>query len=122
MRYVALLDSADLQRKSSAWVVLLIPLTYFLRRAMLCFCLVFWLEFFWGQVAIQLMISVCMMIFLQWARPLDSAFANNIETFNEVVTLLVIYLLMCFSDFVISPETRNDCGKVFICRIQLLHS
>ena len=86
---------------------------------MLCFCLVFWLEFLWGQVAIQLMVSVSMMILLQWARPLDSALANNMETFNEVATLLVLYLLMCFSDFVASPETRNDCGKVFIALVAI---
>ena len=86
---------------------------------MLCFCLVFWLEFLWGQVAVQLMVSVSMMILLQWARPLDSALANNMETFNEVATLLVLYLLMCFSDFVASPETRNDCGKVFIALVAI---
>ena len=60
------------------------------------------------------MTSVLVMILLQWTRPLESNFATNMETFNEVITLLVLYLLMCFSDFVGDPTMRNECGKAFI--------
>ena len=41
------------------------------------------------------------------------------ETFNEVITLLVLYLLMCFSDFVYDPTMRNECGKAFIAIVIL---
>ena len=36
------------------------------------------------------------------------------ETFNELTTLLLIYLLMCFSDFVSDPELRNKLGYIYI--------
>ena len=100
--------------RQSQWVVLLVPLSYFLRRIAMCLCLVFWIEFFWGQIAVQIMATVFVIILLQWSRPLESNFATNMETFNEVITLLVIYLLMCFSDFVGDPTMRNECGKAFI--------
>lgn len=41
-------------------------------------------------------------------------FATNMETFNEVISVIIVYILICFSDWVPNPETRNDCGKVFI--------
>ena len=100
--------------RQSQWVILLVPLSYFLRRIAMCLCLVFWIEFFWGQIAVQIMATVFVIILLQWSRPLESNFATNMETFNEVITLLVIYLLMCFSDFVGDPTMRNECGKAFI--------
>lgn len=41
------------------------------------------------------------------------------ETFNEVITLFTLYLLMCFSDFVPDPQMRNECGKAFIAVVIL---
>ena len=40
------------------------------------------------------------------------------ETFNEVITLCLIYLVMCFNgDFVSELETRNKLGYVYISLI-----
>lgn len=80
----------------------------------MCVILVFYIDFFWGQVALQLMTCTVMIIILQWSNLLDSKFATNMETFNEVITLFILYHLMCFSDFVPEPETRAEMGRVFI--------
>ena len=48
----ALLDGADLDREFNQWLVLLIPMSYFLRRMLMCLTLVFWIDFIWGQLAI----------------------------------------------------------------------
>ena len=45
---------------------LLLMLTFFVRRVSLSLTLVFWQDFFWGQIAIQYMISTLMIILLQW--------------------------------------------------------
>ena len=92
-------------------------MTYFLRRVGLGLVCVFWVEFFWGQVAIQLMTSVFVIILLHWAHPMGSTFDTNIETFNEIITLITLYLMMCFSDFVSDEERRSELGKVFIFAI-----
>ena len=60
------------------------------------------------------MISVGVIILIMWYRPLDSKFANNIETFNEVVTCWTLYLMMLFSDYVPKAEDRNTFGIAFI--------
>ena len=36
------------------------------------------------------------------------------ETFSEVTTLFVLYMMMCFTDFVPDPMMRSHCGKAFI--------
>ena len=97
--------------------ILLVPMTYFLRRLALAICCVFFIDLFWGQVALQIMCSVFVIILLHWGRPMESNYATNIETFNEIITLITLYLLMCFSDFVPNEQLRSECGKAFIATI-----
>ena len=85
----------------------------------MCITLIFWKDFFWGQIAVQLGVSVGLVIFMGWFRPLDTRFANNMEMFNEIITLCALYLMLCFSDFVGDPETRSFCGIAFISVICL---
>ena len=37
-----------------------------------------------------------------------------LETINEFTVLWVIYLLMCFTEFVPDPNTRHELGPVYI--------
>ena len=65
------------------------------------------------------MTSACLIILVGWYRPFESAFANNMEIFSEVISLWVLYLMMCFSDFVADPETRSSCGVAFMAIVGL---
>ena len=101
--------------KSRKQVAIVITTTaFFLRRLLLCATLVFWQEFFWGQVAIQMQTSIFMIIIYQWTKPFESNFATNMETFNEMTTLILLTLLFLFSDFVAAPEDRSMIGMTFI--------
>ena len=75
-KYGALLENTNLAFKERQWVVLLVPLAFFLRRLSLCVCVVFWIDVFWAQIAAQLMTSVFVIILLWWSRPLESNFAT----------------------------------------------
>ena len=55
-----------------------------------------------------------MVIILGWFMPLDSKFANWMEILNEMTTMYILYMVLCFSDFVIDPATRHMCGYMFI--------
>lgn len=44
------------------------------------------------------------------------------EIFNEMITMQVLYLMMCFSDFVLDPEIRSFCGLAFIAVVCLYAS
>ena len=76
--------------------------------------LVFWTNFIWGQIAIQFLTSTALVILLGWFQPLDSTFANRMELLNELTTMCILYMVMCFSDFVGDPATRHMCGFIFI--------
>mmetsp|Transcript_20920 Transcript_20920/g.28177 ORF Transcript_20920/g.28177 Transcript_20920/m.28177 type:complete len:315 (-) Transcript_20920:320-1264(-) len=88
--------------------------TYFARRFLLCLTLVYWQKFFWGQLLIQYICSLFLIIFVQWVKPLDNRHANNMATFDECATILVLYMLMYFSDFLPDPVVRNDFGIAYI--------
>ena len=57
---------------------------------------------------------------MQYFKPLSSGFSKNIETFNEVVNLIFLYLLMCFTDFLLDVEVAHGLGFVFIFTFSLV--
>jgi hypothetical protein len=71
-------------------------------------------HFLWAQLAIQTMISLFMVSYILWFRPLESSFATKMEVMNEKTILLQMYMLMCFTDFVPEPETRNEIGIAYM--------
>ena len=119
IKYGALLEGVKQDRDSWRGVVLFIPAAHFVRRIIFAATIVFWYDFFWGQIACQFAVSTIMIIFLQWFRPLDTKFANKIETFNEVSNVVTFYILMCFSDYVGKADTRSTCGVYFIVYMSL---
>ena len=123
-KYGSLIDGTNRNLKSKQWLVLIIPCTYFARRITFALTVVFWFDFFWGQIGVQFLVTTFMIIFLQWTRPLESKFATTFETFNEVANLMSLYPLLCFSDFISEPEIRSTCGWAFIviiCAYAMVH-
>ena len=45
---------------------------------------------------------------------MKSNFKNKMELYNECTCVLLMYHLMCFSDFVPYASTRSELGKSFI--------
>lgn len=74
-------------------------------------------DFLWMQLATQYLFSVFMVIYLTYFRPLELFFTNRLEAFNECCCVVLMYHIMCFSDFVPSAETRNGLGYSFIVSI-----
>lgn len=113
-KYGALLEGTDRKRHTKKWIIVLIPASFFARRITMCLCIVFFDAFLVGQIGVQIIISTLLIILIGWHRPLESAFANNLELFNEIVTMMTLYLMFCFSDWVPDPEARSNCGFAFI--------
>ena len=88
---------------------------FFMRRVAFVLSALLMREFLLGQLAMLSYTSITMCFLLQWFKPLESRFANNIETFNEVTVLALVCLLFCFSDFMTDAEIRSDIGIVYIC-------
>ena len=54
------------------------------------------------------------MIYIQWFRPLESSYANWIETFNEACILILSNIAICYTDFVPDAEARYDFGLAYV--------
>ena len=50
--------------KTRQWIVLVIPSMFIIRRIILSLTIVFWMDFFWGQVAFQFIVSTFMVMFI----------------------------------------------------------
>ena len=93
------------------------PMLFFVRRLTMCYSLVFMRGFVWGQIALQAFVTLTMIIYLMWFRPYKSQFSNRIETFNEVMALLILYSIICFTDFVPEVEMKGHIGTALICAV-----
>ena len=95
-------------------MAIVFPLSYFIRRLTFCIVIIFWIDFLWGQVAIMCMISVALIIFNNLAQPMESRFATNMENFNEMIALCVLYIMMSLSDGNPNVAVRQVFGTFFI--------
>lgn len=62
----AFLDGTKYKDEGHYKSALAVVLLFFFRRLILCLVLVLWHDFFWGQVASQLMVTTAVVIYLQW--------------------------------------------------------
>ena len=49
----------------------------------------------------------------------ESVEKQRMELFNETMVTLIMYSIMCFTDFVPNPQKRNELGCVTIALICL---
>lgn len=53
-------------------------------------------------------------IYLLWCWPFADNFFTRIEVMNEVTSMLMLYVMLVFSDWVPEPLVRYDFGWIFI--------
>ena len=68
---------------------------------------------------IMFYLTTAMIIFLFWNCPFEENFYTRIEVLNEVTTMFLLYTMLCFTDWVGSPEQRYEIGYFFIAFIIL---
>ena len=64
--------------------------------------------------------SIVALIILDYIRPLKSKSIHKNEKFNEIVTLLLLYTFLSFTDWVPNLETKFKLGYV-ACGLISLH-
>ena len=95
-----MIEDLAIDKDDAKWIIILQPLSFYLRRLTFSAVLVFWYEFIWGQIALMAMLSTAMIIYIQWFKPMSSRSLTNITTFNECIALCTIYIMMSLSDAV----------------------
>ena len=57
------------------------------------------------------MLSVC---YLLWYKPFEDSRVNKLEVMNEATNFIMLYHVMCFTDFVPEAEDRYQIGWSFL--------
>ena len=67
------------------------------------------------QMAIQMAISLSILMFTLLYRPKNSTFSNNKEIFNEFTILFMSYFVLSFTGAEPDPEKRAVLGMCLVC-------
>ena len=58
------------------------------------------------HLAIFFFTTLAMIFYICYESPFETEFINKMELFNELMNLVTLYHLVCFTDFVPSPKVR----------------
>ena len=100
--------------KKAKWYLILMPILFFVKRLLFASLCVGASEYLWVQLALLNFSTMASLMYVLWYMPLESMKANLFEVFNDVTSLLLTYLLWCFTDWIKEPETRHELGFYFI--------
>jgi len=89
--------------KPSLWSLLFFPL-FILRRMTLVFTLMFLPNYGLFQIAIHILMSFAMLIYVMEVRPYKNETLNRQEFINEAFILLTSYYMLLFTDVI--PESQ----------------
>lgn len=97
-------------------MVLLYPFFFFLRRFLLTVTIIYQDKLIWqvGCLAAQV---IAVVILIGRVDVFADKNKYRVETFNEVIIMMMLYLTMCFSDFVPEPTTRETVGIWSCCSV-----
>ena len=82
------------------------PMFFFIRRWLLAGCIILFTNYPKAQQAIMIALSMIYLSFVARNMPLESRRANCTELFNEVTMLMLLYILILFTQFVPSAVMR----------------
>ena len=104
------LDEKDSKRKSG----LFFPFFFVVRRLLFFVAVIFFQDFIWGQVAIQFVCCITMVIYLLYWWPFETRLFTKIEVLNETTCIFLCYHLFMFTDWLPVAQTRYIMGWSFI--------
>ena len=111
-KYGAIYDMVDLRHKNMSallWCVFFIG-----RRVAFSVGCIFFKDFPVFQIYLFIFSTLAVLMMVGLARPLPTPFDNKLEMYNNFSILVLSYCLLCFTPFVIDPDTRYDMGYIMI--------
>ena len=100
-------------------VALIHPYWFLLRRLLMGIVVVVLRKHLCFQVFLKGM-SIVTAVIISGFVPFATTNKRNLEFFNEIIVMMVMYCIFCFSDFVPDPQARSSIGFV-CCSIVSLH-
>ena len=83
---------------------------FYLRRLLLAMSVVMLKHFLVGQFFIFVMTQIFQVILLGMVKPFKTNLQNKSEIHSEIVTMLIMYHIFCFTDWISDVEIRYFLG------------
>ena len=112
--YGALLEGTKVTTQRGNLAILLVPTIFFYRRLIFISSIILLKDNIFVLILIQTCMVQLQLLVLHSLRIFESKAALWKQTLDECTYLLLIYVLMLFTDFVPDPEQRNLIGRVYI--------
>ena len=102
-------DELDLRKGKK---ILIQPVFFLLRRIVLAYTIVYMKDNFAGQVIVIYLQTLASVIILSSVHAFESKQRHRMEFFNEAILLLILYTILCFSDWLDDEELQLKIGFV----------
>ncbi len=115
-RFGALLDGISLDKDLS---FLTYPNYFMLRRFLMAVMLVVFRKFLWMQIFLKTITIMTAVILIVEADYFETRFRVRLEFSNEILIMIMLYIMIFFSPFVPDTEARFKMGY-FCCSVEAL--
>jgi hypothetical protein len=92
---------------------LIYPCYFMMRRFFMAVLLVVFQKFLWMQIFLKAMTILTAVILIGEANYFETRFKKRLEFANEILVMLMLYNMICFSPFVPDIEARFKMG--YLC-------
>ena len=110
-------EELDIQKGKKIFIQ---PIFFLLRRLALACAIVYMNDNFAGQIFVIALQTLASAMVLSYAQAFRSKQRHRMELFNEVVFLLILYTILCFSDWLGDEELQLKIGFVS-CSLICIH-
>ena len=108
-RVGTLYDELDIRKGKKIFIQ---PIFFLLRRLILAYTVVHMNDNFAGQIAVILLQTLTSLMILSFLEAFINGRRHNMELFNELIMLMTLYTIMCFSDWLGDLEVQFKIGYV----------
>ena len=116
-RVGALYDELDIRKGAK---IFLQPVFFLIRRLVMAATIVHLKHFLAAQIYLIFFQSALSVIILSYIRAYQKGSRHRMEIFNEIILVLTLYTIMCFSDWLSDVELKMKIGYV-ACALVSFH-
>ena len=110
-KYGEVYAGLNAEKKSTIFFAVFFLMRRYIFVITICFTL-FWQV--WLQISLQMILSLASACFLINFSPFEESLPLQLEIFNEITTVLLLYLVACFTEFVHDVHTHVLIGYAFL--------
>ena len=93
--------------------LILPPIVFFVRRFIFVICMIY-LDCLMGQIIVQMTLTMLVICMMLDRRRIESNTAYVTEIINEIIVVILSYIMMGYGVYVLDGSTQNTIGSINI--------